>query len=251
MKRWNLVLATGLCLAATGAARAAIDVTCSSERGGREYCQADTSGGVQMLRQISTAVCRKGYSWDKDANGIWVDHGCKADFAITSLGLLGSLVDNGKQYGQVHTFSCMSTDKKRVYCQADTRGGMRLLKTLNGATCVYGKSWGYDVGGVWVERQCQAEFEAGAAAAYKAPEVPGTGHVWGAGNGLKSIYCSAEDGKRRYCEADTSAGVVLVKDLSGSACMRGDSWGFDKRGVWVDKDCHGQFDTILRETILK
>jgi hypothetical protein len=251
MRRWNWVLGTLLCLSGSCAANAAINVTCSSERGGREYCQADTSGGVQLLRQISASVCRKGYSWDKDANGIWVDHGCKADFAISSLGLLGSLVDNGKEYGHARTFTCSSIDKKRVYCQADTRGGVRLLKATTGASCVYGKSWGYDVGGVWVDRQCQAEFETGASAAYKAPEVPGTGHVWGAGNGLKSVTCSSDDGKRRYCEADTSAGVVLVKDLSGSACVRGETWGFDRRGVWVEKNCRGQFDTILRETILK
>jgi len=247
----NLVLGIGMA-AICVTAQAAINVTCSSERGGREYCQADGGSGVQMLRQISTAVCRKGYSWDKDGSGIWVDHGCKADFAVSELGMLGVLIDRGKDYIQVHTFECESADKKkRHFCQADTRGGLRLIKTLSSQPCVYGKSWGYDAGGVWVERFCKAEFETGGAATYKPPEVSGTGHVWGAGNGLKSTECSSADGSKKYCEADTSEGAVLVKDLGGSGCVRDETWGFDRRGVWVVKGCHGQFDTVSRETILK
>jgi hypothetical protein len=128
---------------------------------------------------------------------------------------------------------------------------VRLIRPLDGTACVYGKSWGYDVGGVWVGRQCKAEFEAGAAASYKPPEVAGTGHVWGAGNGLKSVTCSSADGSKHYCEADTSGGVVLTQDLSGAACVRDETWGFDRRGVWVAKTCKGQFDTIFHETILK
>jgi hypothetical protein len=245
MRRWTGLLGIGLCLTA----QAAINVTCSSERGGRTYCQAETGSGVELLRQVSTDVCRKGYSWDKDGSGIWVDHGCKADFAIGELGMLGALIDNGKDYKQTHTFDCASDEKKKHFCQADTRGGIRLTKGTQ--KCVYGKTWGYDVGGVWVERGCSAEFEAGGAATYKPQEVPGTGHVWGAGNGLKQVTCESSDGQKKYCQADTGLGVVMVKDLSGSGCVRDESWGFDRRGVWVAKGCKGVFDTALRETILK
>jgi hypothetical protein len=244
MRRWNWGFGIGL-FAVCVSAQAAIGITCSSERGGRQYCPADTSGGVQLLRQVSTVICRKGYSWDKDANGIWVDHGCKADFSIGELGVLGSLVDKGEDYKNPRTFSCAASDKKRHYCQADTRGGVRLVS----GNCAYGKAWGYDAGGVWVERGCSAAFEIGGGASYKPPEVPGTGHVWGAGNGLKSFACSSDDGQRRTCEADTSEGAVLVKDLSGNLCVRNETWGFDRRGVWVDKGCKGQFDTANREVI--
>jgi Protein of unknown function (DUF3011) len=250
MRNWVLGIGMAACCIS---AHAAINITCSSERGGREYCQADASSGVQMLRQISSAVCRKGYSWDKDASGIWVDHGCKADFSISELGMLGSLVDRGKDYTEVHTFQCVSNDKKkRQFCQADTRGGLRVIKTFSSEPCIYGKSWGYDAGGVWVERFCKAEFEAGGGSSYKPPEVSGTGHVWGAGNGLKSVECSSADGAKHYCEANTSEGAVLVKDLGPSpACVRDETWGFDKRGVWVIKGCRGLFDTVSRETILQ
>ncbi len=231
--------------------QAAIDIICSGDRGGREYCQADTSGGVELLKQLSTVVCRKGYSWGKDGNGIWVDHGCKGDFSIGALGMLGVLVDNGKDFQQIKTFQCASDDKKRRYCQADTRGGLRFMKSLDGGACIYDKTWGYDVGGVWVERKCKAEFETGGAASYRPPEVPGTGHVWGAGNGVKTFSCAPESSGKHYCDADTSEGAVLTKDLSGSGCKRGETWGFDRRGVWVVAGCSGEFQTVQREVILK
>jgi Protein of unknown function (DUF3011) len=239
-----------IALAGCATAQAAIDVTCSSERGGRQYCQADTGGGVNLLHQISTAICRKGYSWGSDGSGVWVDHGCKAVFAIGNLGLLGALLDNGKEYAQTHTFQCEAdSSKKRRFCQADTRGGLRMLQPVN--SCIYGKTWGYDAGGVWVESNCKAEFETGGGEAYAPREVPGTGHIWGAVNGLKAFTCASEGEAKHYCEADTSEGAVLTKNLGTPACVRGETWGFDRRGVWVDHGCRAEFDTVFKETILK
>jgi hypothetical protein len=49
----------------------------------RHYCQADTrSGGVRLVKQRSDSACRQGYSWGYDRSGIWVDHGCRADFQV-------------------------------------------------------------------------------------------------------------------------------------------------------------------------
>jgi hypothetical protein len=47
----------------------------------------------------------------------------------------------------------------RKYCPANTRGGVRLSRTLGNSECVEGSSWGYDGGGVWVDQGCRAEFE--------------------------------------------------------------------------------------------
>lgn len=57
-------------------------ITCSSDNGRRNYCRAPTGRGVRMVKQRSDAPCRQGYSWGYDHNGIWVDHGCRADFAV-------------------------------------------------------------------------------------------------------------------------------------------------------------------------
>lgn len=57
-------------------------VNCSSNHGERVYCDADTHGGVQLMRQISGSACRQGSTWGFDRRGIWVDRGCRADFSV-------------------------------------------------------------------------------------------------------------------------------------------------------------------------
>src|SRR6201995_6217231 len=64
--------------------RAQQTITCSSDDGGRHNCPVDTRGGVQMTNQRSGAACTQGYSWGYDRNGIWVDHGCRADFTVNN-----------------------------------------------------------------------------------------------------------------------------------------------------------------------
>ncbi|MDP9269246.1 MAG: DUF3011 domain-containing protein [Acidobacteriota bacterium] len=59
---------------------------------------------------------------------------------------------------------CESTEAsgyQRNYCRADTRGGVRLSRKLSDSECVQGSGWGYDAGGVWVDRGCSADFETG------------------------------------------------------------------------------------------
>jgi hypothetical protein len=47
----------------------------------------------------------------------------------------------------------------RQYCAANTRGGVRLGRRLSDSDCIQGSSWGYDNGGVWVDKGCRADFE--------------------------------------------------------------------------------------------
>src|SRR5260221_11611728 len=58
----------------------------------------------------------------------------------------------------------------------------------------------------------------------------------GQGNpsGGRQVPCSSDDGRHRYCPANTRAGVALEKQTSGAACQQGYSWGYDEGGIWVD-----------------
>jgi len=124
--------------------------------------------------------------------------------------------------------SCSSDDGKKHYCDADTRQGVSLIKQRSGSACTQGYSWDYDSRGVWVDHGCRGDFS------LQAGPAPGD---WGG----KTVSCASEDGKRHYCSAETRAGVRLLKQRSDSPCTRGDSWGFDDRGVWVDRGCRGDF----------
>lgn len=56
------------------------------------------------------------------------------------------------------------------------------------------------------------------------------------------LTCSSDDGNYRYCRADTQNSVELVRQISGSPCRQGYSWGYDPRGIWVDRGCRAQFN---------
>jgi len=56
-----------------------------------------------------------------------------------------------------------------------------------------------------------------------------------------SLTCSSNDGGYHYCRADTHNQVQLTQQLSGSPCQQGYSWGYDYRGIWVDRGCRAQF----------
>lgn len=56
-----------------------------------------------------------------------------------------------------------------------------------------------------------------------------------------TLTCESRNGRRQYCNADTSGGVRIVRELSNGACRNSDNWGFDKRGVWVDRGCAAEF----------
>src|ERR1700681_2638169 len=55
------------------------------------------------------------------------------------------------------------------------------------------------------------------------------------------ISCSSENGQRVYCDADTRGGVQLSRRLGRAACQQGSSWGYDRRGIWVDRGCRAEF----------
>lgn len=143
---------------------AAQTISCSSDDGKRHYCPANTEGRVRLVQQRSESACREGYSWGSDRRGVWVDHGCRADFAVEGGGERdhdGYRRDNNDYRGGGQTISCASDDMHRHYCAADTRGGVRLLKKNSDSACRQGRSWGYDARGIWVDHGCRADFQIG------------------------------------------------------------------------------------------
>jgi len=62
------------------------------------------------------------------------------------------------------------------------------------------------------------------------------------GNSNRAITCSSDDGRRTYCDADTRDGVRLVRQRSDASCRQGSTWGYDRRGIWVDRGCRADFE---------
>ena len=114
---------------------------------------------------------------------------------------------------------CQSSGDERQHCDADTSRGAVLQRSVGSAECVLGRNWGYDDQGVWVSGGCSGEFlvagvplqepetvesaEAPAAQSVDEPAQPV----------IVTCTSAAGDPDRQRCDADTSAGVLLQRDL--------------------------------------
>ncbi len=56
---------------------------------------------------------------------------------------------------------CSSDNMRRKVCPINTQGGVRIIRQRSDADCIYGRTWGYDARGIWVDRGCRADFEVG------------------------------------------------------------------------------------------
>ena len=207
------------------------EIPCSSEDGEKHYCEADTRHGARLVRQRSAAPCKENESWGYDEQGIWVDKGCAGDFTLGG-GHAGA-EPGGTERGQ--TLTCASENGRRAECPADTTNGVQLVRQLSEARCKEGSSWGHDKNRIWVDKGCRGEFVVGVA------EHPSDG---GPGAVAKSqrISCTSDDGKKNYCDVDTQGvQVKLVRQQGMQPCMEGSTWGYDRRGIWVDRGCRGEF----------
>jgi predicted porin len=57
------------------------------------------------------------------------------------------------------------------------------------------------------------------------------------------VTCVSAGDQRQHCSANTSAGVVMLRQSSETNCLLGRNWGYDAQGVWVTEGCGGEFAT--------
>lgn len=123
------------------------------------------------------------------------------------------------------TIECGSGDGKRSTCVADTSAGVVLVHQAGEASCVLGRTWGYDTKGVWVADGCRGTF------AFT--------------DDRPTISCAASaTGERVERKADTTGGVAIAS--ASPACVLGKTWGYDDEGVWVAEGCSASFVLTTR-----
>ena len=57
----------------------------------------------------------------------------------------------------------------------------------------------------------------------------------------QTVKCESNNGGRNYCGSFPPDRVTMNQQISGSPCIRGNSWGVDNRGLWVDRGCRAIF----------
>ena len=199
-------------------------ITCSSNDGKRNWCDIGRTRDVQLARQISGSACIQGQTWGIDNRGLWVDRGCRAEFII------------GRQPGPppgppVQTINCSSNDGRRNWCAIGNSRDVRLVRQISGSACIQGQTWGTDNRGLWVDRGCRADFAIGRGG-YGPPPGPPPPQI---------ITCSSNDGRRNWCDTGGRRNIQFNRQISGSPCVQGSTWGIDNRGLWVDRGCRAEF----------
>ena len=217
MKKFCLAIVV-IALAAPAFAQ---DTTVRCESGGKlKQCGFTGTGTVTVLRQLSKSACIQGKSWGYSGDTIWVDRGCRADFLVTPISSNASIPTTA--------IVCESGGGKHT-CIADTHFGVHISRQLSKHACVEGKDWGYTNDGIWVDRGCRAEF------------IVGPGPMTSSANYHGSVVCESINNVKHRCGADTRFGVSVGRQLSDNACIFNSTWGWDSKGIWVNKGCRAEF----------
>jgi len=64
---------------------------------------------------------------------------------------------------------------------------------------------------------------------------------------VQTVICESRRGRIQFCPvSDPRATVALVEQLGDVRCVRGETWGNDTRGIWVDRGCRARFEVRIR-----
>ncbi|WP_022973816.1 DUF3011 domain-containing protein, partial [Xanthomonas maliensis] len=114
-----------------------------------------------LVRQLSDTRCVEGRNWRQAPGRIWVDDGCRGEFAEARGGWDGGW--GGGRPANDYAITCSSDDRRLRTCGWDGRYGDPVLtRQLSDTRCEEGRTWGYDRrrATVWVNDGCRARFEA-------------------------------------------------------------------------------------------
>lgn len=234
MRIQALLLIVGMLLAAPAAAQGSGIIRCESDDGRPRECATGPLRDARIVRQLSRSPCVEGTSWGTHRNGIWVSQGCRAEFHVVGRSRGGDGWDGGwpgeggwagHGTGMVR---CESMDGRWSHCEIPRRSRVELARQLSRTPCVRGQTWGVDDGAVWVSGGCRGDFQVLA-------------RNGGYGMPLR-FSCASDDGRPRTCNAPARGEIRLVRQHSRSPCIEGQTWGAERRGVWVSGGCRGEFE---------
>ncbi len=134
--------------------------------------------------------------------------------------------------GGERRMQCVSNPEAESFCAVPGLGGpVRLVRNFGPIACTEGSTWRYDSRGVHVRNGCRGEFAYAVAA----------GGASGWGDSTTELRCASRDGREQFCPADNTS-VTLRRTVSRAPCVQGESWRFDRRGVYVRNGCRGVFE---------
>lgn len=186
----------------------------------------------------------------------------------TVLFCVGLLFAGFSETSRADTVRCESTDGNYRSCSIDGRGGVRLSRQLSSQGCWEGDTWGYDLGRVWVDRGCRAEFQVGGSSSSSSKDnavaaavvlgVIGAAIIAGKndrdrdrrregdyddrwGDPRRTFRCESTNNRLSYCGIPGRGHVEVYRQISSSRCVYARTWGVDRDRIWVSNGCRADF----------
>ncbi len=274
----SLILTVVLVLA--GARSYAQVFNCSSNDGRQQECQIPEHGNphdLRLVRQYSRQPCIENQTWGRHGNRVWVDQGCRADFAIGRGddddrhhdGDGDAYRDHDRdhrdrpdwdrqpayysgQFRDGHSYCSSNPGSGVIYCQSG--GAFKYANPLRVSdACVMNRTWGTSQYGLWVANGCAGEWEIKREGGdQRASNFDGDDHHTGPGWDRQPAYyagnfrdghshCSAQGPGRTYCQSGGAFRYANPLNVNG-ACVQNRTWGVSQYGLWVTNGCAGEWE---------
>ncbi len=200
-------------------------IYCESRDFHRNYCPTGQRvASAYLVEQQSRSACIQGRTWGYDGGGIWVTQGCSGEFEFQRAG-------NRPDRGAMHQIACDSRNFEQQFCPSDRRILRAwLLEQRSRSVCVQGRSWGFQERGLWVSAGCSGLFAVETSGRH--PVAPPVHRVTCESRGFQQSFCPVQP---------MIARAWLQEQRSQSRCIQGQTWGFQRNGIWVDQGCAGLF----------
>lgn len=135
---------------------------CASNDGRFARCQVPWRD-AELVQQASKARCIRDQTWGFDRYGIWVDRGCRGQFAPARGGNWPPYGGGGRPgWGRPEQLQvrCESHGGSYQQCPVELHrdDSVQIVNQLSSADCREGRTWGWSRDGIWVDRGCRADF---------------------------------------------------------------------------------------------
>lgn len=207
-------------------------VRCESQGTAMKQCPIPSNSKVVLSRTLSQEACRQGHNWDVAATFVWVNGGCRADFAVTSTGY-------GPGPGQGNA---SATPNQLRACRSEADRRMP----------------GYSYEQITVQPESRegsvayVRWRAGGATGLCAVHANGrvlsfNTDTGGGGGGdyqptITRVVCESQRTERKECPVPARSRIRLLRQISQSPCRVNDTYGQSPEYVWVAEGCRAEFE---------
>jgi DUF3011 family protein len=202
-------------------------VRCESRGTSQEQCPIPSNARVELTRPLSPVACREGYNWGVGTSFIWVNRGCRAEFAVTSTGY-----ETGRGYAAANPNqlrACRSEADRRlaaysydqISVEPDSRQG----------SVAYVRWWVGPMSGL-------------CAVAANGRLLQFTTNPVDIGGGATTRVVCESRYDRQECRVPPGARIRLLRQIGQDPCRINDTYGQGPSYIWVAKGCRGEFEVV-------